>query len=75
MVGQTVVLSASSGSSVVTTVSGTTNSSGVATFVVSDTQPDGLVIYTARDTTRGDGQPDSQGDVQMTANPDDARVP
>jgi trimeric autotransporter adhesin len=51
VVGQTVVLSASSGSSVVTTVSGTTNSSGVATFAVSDTEPDGLVVYTARDTT------------------------
>jgi hypothetical protein len=48
--GKTVSLAAGSGSSTITTVSGTTNSSGQATFTVTDTTPQ-IVTYTATDTT------------------------
>ena len=48
--GKTVTLAAGSGSSTITTVSGTTNSSGQASFTVKDSIAE-TVIYTATDTT------------------------
>ena len=48
--GKTVSLIAGSGSSTITTVSGTTNASGQATFTVKDTVAQ-AVTYTAKDTT------------------------
>jgi len=48
--GKTVSLSAGSGSSTITTVSGTTNASGQATFTVKDSVAE-TVTYTAKDTT------------------------
>jgi len=48
--GKTVTLTPSGGNSVVTTVSGTTNSAGVATFTVTDNTAE-VVSYTATDTT------------------------
>jgi hypothetical protein len=52
IVGHTVVLGASGGgSSVVAPASATTNSNGVATFSVTDSQRDGEVVFTAKDTT------------------------
>jgi len=49
--GKTVTLAAGSGSSVITTVSGTTDASGVATFTVRDGTVEGPITYTATDTT------------------------
>lgn len=49
--GKTVTLAAGSGSSVITTVSGTTDASGVATFTVKDGTIEGPITYTATDTT------------------------
>lgn len=49
--GKTVTLAAGSGSSVITTVSGTTDASGVATFTVKDATVEGPITYTATDTT------------------------
>ena len=49
-IGDTITLTAGSGSSTITTVSGTTNSSGVATFTVKDAVAQS-VTYTAKDTT------------------------
>lgn len=49
--GKTVTLAAGSGSSVITTVSGTTDASGVATFTVKDGTVEGPITYTATDTT------------------------
>jgi hypothetical protein len=48
--GKAVSLTAGSGSSTITTVSGTTNASGQATFTVKDAVAQS-VIYTAKDTT------------------------
>src|SRR4051794_38825202 len=48
--GKTVTLAKGSGSSTITTVSGTTNGSGVATFTVKDTVAE-ATTYTATDTT------------------------
>jgi len=50
--GKTVTLAAGSGSSVIATVSGTTNASGQATFTVRDSVAE-TVTYTATDTTDG----------------------
>ncbi len=50
--GKTVSLTTGSGSSTITTVSGTTNSSGQATFTVKDTVAQ-AVVYTAMDVTDG----------------------
>ena len=49
--GKTVTLAAGSGSSVITTVGGTTNASGVATFTVKNGTVEGPITYTATDTT------------------------
>ncbi|HEY8095312.1 MAG TPA: DUF6701 domain-containing protein [Methylobacter sp.] len=49
--GKVVTLAANMGSSVITTVSGTTNASGVATFQVRDATIEGPITYTATDTT------------------------
>lgn len=49
--GKTVTLAAGSGSSVITTVSGTTDAGGVATFTVKDGTVEGPITYTATDTT------------------------
>lgn len=49
--GKSVALAAGSGSSVITTTSGTTNASGVATFSVKDGTAEGPITYTATDTT------------------------
>lgn len=49
--GKTVTLSALSGGSIITTVSGVTNASGVATFTVTDITPEGAITYSAIDTT------------------------
>ncbi|OHC61430.1 MAG: hypothetical protein A2040_12510 [Rhodocyclales bacterium GWA2_65_19] len=49
--GKSVALAAGSGSSVITTTSGTTNASGVATFSVKDGTVEGPITYTATDTT------------------------
>ncbi len=46
-----VQLTAATGSSTITTVSGTTNALGVATFTVKDAVVEGPLTYTARDTT------------------------
>ena len=48
--GKTVTLAAGSGSSTITTVSGTTNASGQASFTVKDSTAE-TVIYSATDTT------------------------
>jgi hypothetical protein len=48
--GKTITLGAGSGSSTITTLSGTTNASGQATFAVKDSTPQ-AVIYTATDTS------------------------
>jgi len=49
--GKTVTLAKSGGTSVITTVSGTSNSSGQATFTVTDHSTVESVTYTATDTT------------------------
>ncbi len=49
--GKVVTLAANMGSSVITTVSGTTNASGVATFQVKDATIEGPITYTATDVT------------------------
>ncbi len=49
--GKAVTLAAGSGSSVITTVSGTTDAGGVATFTVKDGTVEGPITYTATDTT------------------------
>jgi MSHA biogenesis protein MshQ len=49
--GKVVALTAGSGSSVITTVSGTTNASGVATFTVKNVTVQGPISYTATDTS------------------------
>jgi hypothetical protein len=51
-IGDTVTLSQGGGSSLITTLSGTTNSSGQATFSVADNATQ-AVTYTATDTTDG----------------------
>lgn len=48
--GKTIVLTASGGSSTITTVQGTTDASGIATFTVKDATSETLT-YTATDTT------------------------
>ncbi|MDO8958444.1 MAG: Ig-like domain-containing protein [Rhodocyclaceae bacterium] len=52
VVGKTITLTAGSGSSTITTVSGVTDASGQAIFTVKDTVQES-VTYTARDTTDG----------------------
>jgi MSHA biogenesis protein MshQ len=47
--GRTITLSAGSGSSIITTVSGTTNASGVATFTVLNGLVEGPITYSATD--------------------------
>lgn len=49
--GKTVTLAAGSGSSVITTISGTTDASGIATFSVKNGTTEGPITYTATDTT------------------------
>ena len=49
--GKVVALAAGSGSSVITTISGTTDASGIATFSVKDGTVEGPITYTATDTT------------------------
>jgi MSHA biogenesis protein MshQ len=52
MANKSVTLAAGSGSSIITTLSGTTNASGVATFSVKDGSPE-AITYTATDSTDG----------------------
>lgn len=49
--GKAVALAAGSGSSMITTLSGTSNASGVATFSVVNGTVEGPITYTATDTT------------------------
>ncbi|MHB8728390.1 MAG: DUF6701 domain-containing protein [Sulfuricaulis sp.] len=52
VVGKTITLTAGSGSSIITTVNGTTDINGQATFTVKDSVAE-TVTYTARDSTDG----------------------